>query len=369
VSTQKTTNSSCLTAVPSALFELVMKIISFPIDKVLTQPNKKYTRLLAFSVLLIFGCCCMAIAAISGGNDAATTPADKTIATPDPLQTAFAYITQTAQALPTATPTETVQPTNTPQQSTETPTAQAVQAPISCIRQQEPQTAKVVEVVDGDTIRVEMNGNVYPVRYIGIDTPESTNQTEPFGKEASQKNSELVSGQNITMYRDVSETDQFDRLLRFVFVGDKFINLELVKQGYARAFRYPPDTSCATVFQQAQDEASAIGVGMFMAQATFAASSPAETMAITFVNKDAEYVDIKNISSQPIDLAGWRLDSEKGSQSCTLSGTIQPGATLRVWAKSGVGFSCGYSKNIWNNSESDPAVLYNPQNIEIDRYE
>jgi micrococcal nuclease len=213
-----------------------------------------------------------------------------------------------------------------------------------------------------------MNGQIYPVRYIGIDTPESTTQVEPFGKEASQKNTELVSGQEVIMYRDASETDQFDRLLRFVFVGDKFINYEMIKQGYAKSFRYPPDTSCADLFDQAQTEASAAGMGMWMAQATFEANSPSETLIITEVNKSAEYVDIQNVSNQPIDLNGWRLDSEKGSQSCTLSGTIQPGGTLRIWAQTGAGFSCGFSKNIWNNSEPDPAVLYNPQNIEIYRY-
>lgn len=282
------------------------------------------------------------------------------------IELTFAAINaQTAQAIPTAT--QTLVPTDTPIPSP-TFTQLVVTSPQTCIRPQEPQFAKVVAVVDGDTIRVEMDGVIYPVRYIGIDTPESTTQVEPFGKEASQKNTELVSGQTVTMYRDTSETDQFDRLLRFVFVGETFINYEMVKQGYAKAFRYPPDTACADLYQQAQDEASTFGVGMWMAQATFEASAPNETIIIIAVNKSAEYVDIQNRSNQPIDLTGWRLDSEKGSQSCTLSGTIQPGETLRIWAMSGAGFSCGFGSNIWNNSEPDPAVLYNPQNIEISRY-
>lgn len=273
---------------------------------------------------------------------------------------------QTAQAQPTSTAT----PENTPTSQAPTQTATpAVSAPNTCIRPQEPQQAKVIDVVDGDTIHVQIDGSTYTIRYIGIDTPESTTQVEPYGKEASQKNAELVSGQDVTLYRDTSETDQFDRLLRFVFVGNTFINYELVKQGYAKSFRYPPDTSCADLFDQAQNEASTIGVGMWIAQATYEASSPTESLIITAVNKKDEYVDIKNVSTQPIDLNGWRLDSEKGSQSCTLSGNIQPGESLRIWAQSGPGFSCGFGKPIWNNSETDPAVLYNPQNIEIDRYQ
>lgn len=315
---------------------------------------KKYAALITL-ILIVLAC-----------QSTTPTPAP----TLPPLETIIALtydaiIAQTAQALPASTNTPEFTPTSPA--PTQTP-APAVSAPNTCIHPQEPQIAKVVEVVDGDTIRVEMDGVIYPVRYIGIDTPESTTQVEPFGKEASQKNTELVTGQTVTMYRDTTETDQFDRILRFVFVGETFINYELVKQGYAKSFRYPPDTSCADVFDQAQTEASSAGVGMWMAQATFEASSPAQTITIIAVNKRDEYVDIQNISTQPVDLTGWRLDSEKGSQSCTLSGTLQPGETLRIWAMTGAGFSCGFGNNIWNNSEPDPAVLYNPQNIEIARY-
>ena len=98
------------------------------------------------------------------------------------------------------------------------------------------------------------------------------------------------------------------------------------------------------------------------------ASSP-RSIVIISVNKSAEYVDIKNISDTVVNLNGWVLDSERGHQSCSLDGTIQPGEVLRVWAANGTpGYSCGYSANIWNNSELDPAVLYNPQGQEVSRY-
>jgi len=327
---------------------------------------------IVIQVFLVMG----TFAGMSISSDAPSTPlptVNYNLMLTKAYETALASIpTNTPQPLPT----KTLPPSTTPAIIAEfTPTALVVLSTPTrstslpaCVRLQEPQYATVVSVVDGDTIKVMMDNTLYSVRYIGIDTPESTTQIEPFGKEASEKNAALVSGQEVTMYRDVSETDQFDRILRFIFVGDTFINYELVKQGYATAFRYEPDVSCADLMAQAEVDARAVGFGMWSAQATFESTSPGETLVITTVNKEAEFVDIQNKSNASIDLYGWRLVSEKGSQTCSLSGAIQPNDTLRIYAQTGEnGFNCNFSKSIWNNSEPDPAVLYNAQGIEISR--
>ena len=113
----------------------------------------------------------------------------------------------------------------------------------------------VARVIDGDTIEL---ANGQRVRYIGIDTPETVHPDKPaqcFGQEASNKNKELVAGKRVRLEKDVSETDKYGRLLRYVYVGDVFVNLELVSQGYAYAFTYPPDVKYADVFVAAQKEA------------------------------------------------------------------------------------------------------------------
>jgi len=93
------------------------------------------------------------------------------------------------------------------------------------------------------------------------------------------------------------------------------------------------------------------------------------TIQIIDVNKRDEYVDIQNQGSASIDLSGWRLVSEKGNQECALGGTIQATETLRVWSQSGDGgYSCQFGTTIWNNSDSDPAVLYDPSGNEVSRY-
>lgn len=117
------------------------------------------------------------------------------------------------------------------------------------------QTVKVTRVVDGDTIEIEGGQKV---RYIGIDTPETVDPKKPvqcFGKEASNKNKELVENKQIRMEKDVSETDQFGRLLRYVYIDDIFVNDYLVRQGFAHIATFPPDVKYQSQFLQAEKEA------------------------------------------------------------------------------------------------------------------
>jgi len=116
-------------------------------------------------------------------------------------------------------------------------------------------TFLVTRVIDGDTIEIEGGKKV---RYIGIDTPETVDPRKPiqcFGVEASNKNKELVEGKRVRLEKDVSETDKYERLLRYVYVGELFVNDYLARQGYAYAYTYPPDVKYSEQFVQAQKEA------------------------------------------------------------------------------------------------------------------
>lgn len=116
-------------------------------------------------------------------------------------------------------------------------------------------TFRVTKVIDGDTI--EVNSNI-KVRYIGIDAPESVDprrMVDCFGKEASLENKKLVEGKEVRLEKDVSETDKFGRLLRYVYVNDTFVNDYLVRQGYALASTFPPDIKYQEQFSQAEREA------------------------------------------------------------------------------------------------------------------
>lgn len=121
----------------------------------------------------------------------------------------------------------------------------------------------VKRVIDGDTIELEDGERV---RYIGIDTPETVDPRKPvqcFGKEASLANRELVGGKSVRLEKDVSNKDKYGRLLRYVYQGDKFINLELVKNGYAYAYTYPPDVKNSKLFLEAQKVAREARLGLW----------------------------------------------------------------------------------------------------------
>ncbi|MFH0936837.1 MAG: thermonuclease family protein [Candidatus Daviesbacteria bacterium] len=118
----------------------------------------------------------------------------------------------------------------------------------------------VIRVVDGDTIEVEGNQKI---RYIGIDTPETVDPRRPvacFGKEASDENKKLVEGKKVILEKDISETDKYERLLRYVYVKNPdgttlFVNDYLVRQGFAKISTYPPDVKFTDQFLAAQVEA------------------------------------------------------------------------------------------------------------------
>ena len=182
----------------------------------------------------------------------------------------------------TSTPVTLIDPSDTPKPdliftSTSVPistkTAISIVVPVtggSCIPDNPPQTGRVVDVVDGDTIKVllDQDGLTYTIRYIGMDTPENTSQVEYFGPEATARNIELVAGKTVTLIKDVSEIDPFGRLLRYVLTDDVFVNYELVAQGYANTASYPPDISCIPAFQTAEQEASSSKLGLWSAPPT-----------------------------------------------------------------------------------------------------
>ncbi len=118
----------------------------------------------------------------------------------------------------------------------------------------------MIEVIDGDTITIEGG---YRVRYIGIDTPETYPDLEAFGIEAWQANRKLVEGKEVRLEKDVSETDKYGRLLRYVWVNDILVEAELVRQGLARAKAYPPDTKYQDYLEQLEAEAREAGRGMW----------------------------------------------------------------------------------------------------------
>lgn len=117
--------------------------------------------------------------------------------------------------------------------------------------------ALVTRIIDGDTL--EITGG-QKVRLIGIDTPESG---DCYFQEAKNRLSDLTLNKEVKLVKDVSQTDRYQRLLRYIFVEDVFINQELVAQGYANASSYPPDVKHQDLFKEAQQTARENQLGLW----------------------------------------------------------------------------------------------------------
>ena len=231
----------------------------------------------------------------------ASTPTDTPTSTPTlthtPTQTASPTATHTRSPTATHIPTSTLTPTSLPPAATATPAMTE---------------ARVTSVIDGDTIEVALAGQTYRVRYIGIECAEPG----LYGSEqATQENRHLVEGKTVRLEKDVSETDQYGRLLRYVYVGGIFVNAELIRRGVATAWTYPPDVAYSDLFVQLEREAREDGRGLWAA--------PTPTMGSTW-NCSGNLYNCSAFSSCAQVMSYWsacpgdpsRLDGDHDGRPC-----------------------------------------------------
>lgn len=218
--------------------------------------------LLAVSLFVILAAC--------AAREATTQTDSATSAPRSATPTRLPEAVRPAEELATV-PSPTVRSAAAAESSTPTGIPTAVQS-LDAGAGLEPNEVRVtvLRVIDGDTIEVDIAGTPTSVRYIGIDTPETVHPTrgeEPFGREASNANKRMVEGRTVLLVKDVSETDRYGRLLRYVFVEEStglvFVNLELVRQGFAHASSYPPDVAHQSEFADAERQAREVGLGLW----------------------------------------------------------------------------------------------------------
>jgi micrococcal nuclease len=133
-----------------------------------------------------------------------------------------------------------------------------------------PSSGRVVRVVDGDTIRVNLGGSEERVRYIGVDTPETVKPGTPvqcFGKAASAYNKRLLAGHSVRLVFDAERRDRYGRLLAYVYrqPDGLFVNADLVRRGYAQPLTIPPNVRHAPEFRALARSARHAGRGLWRA--------------------------------------------------------------------------------------------------------
>lgn len=225
------------------------------------------------SALFVLLCCgCLAVMAVWPAADAreaagepavAEAPASVERGGGGPTGTVAVPTLAAAAGVP-ASATATLVPTNTPRATSS--------AQVDAAATFAGERATVTDVIDGDTIEIRLDPYVYRVRYIGLDAP---GRGEPFYDEARAANAALVAGKRVILVRDVSQSDRYGRLLRYVYLPDgTFVNGELIRQGFAQVATLPPDVAHEQQYLALQQEARAAGRGLWAAVAAEPSPTP-----------------------------------------------------------------------------------------------
>ena len=238
----------------------------------------------------------------------------------------------------------------------------------------------VVSITDGDTVKVEFaQGTVEPVRLIGVNSPDAN---ECWVNEAGRALASIVPpGSEIGITADVSDRDDFDRLLRYLWVGGLSVNEEMVRRGAAIARRYAPDTAMAERLEGAQLEAKEAELGLWapdacgppadanLVVAHIAFDSPGDDNA----NLNGEWLRIQNSGDNLVDVTGWGIRDESASNRFEFPAgfSLAPGEQVIIHSGCGDDFGttlfwCSVGSAVWNN-DGDTAFLTDPNgNIHAD---
>lgn len=277
----------------------------------------------------------------------------------------------------TTSPSSTAAPSTSPA-TTATPTTAAEPSPPSASTS--PPRRSDVRVTDGDTFEIVLGGVVERVRLVGVNAPESGECLADLATEVLDEL--LATAAALELAPDVSDRDQYGRLLRHVTADGVWVNAELVRRGVALSRAYPPDTTRQDALDDAQTEAQRDGVGMWNPAACGTASTA--ELAVSAIAADPpgddtdvlldEWVEITNIGAAPVDFTGWGLkdESARNRYSFPARYVLAPGAAVRV--RSGCGADtatdlhwCAQGSAIWNNA-GDTVYVLDPQgNIVVSR--
>lgn len=263
------------------------------------SPENKKTKIIALALILLFLCCCCIIfipssaitedllnsnseenQVLESNSLAENVKATNSTKTPTLTITSKLASTNTATPTITFTPTITHTPTITPTPTiTATPTTTHTASPTlpvslsACVPEDSlREVGYVTNVVDGGTIQVQINWVTYSVRYIGIDAPE---YEEYYAWHSKYENTHLVLDRLVTLVTDTSAVDQYDRLLRYVFIGDTFVNQTFLKEGFASPLVVSPDTSCSNLFGSTSNSVKSNMVGPWAPTPILATAAPA----------------------------------------------------------------------------------------------
>ena len=173
----------------------------------------------------------------------------------------------------------------------------------------------VLSVIDGDTVNITYEGEKTSVRLIGVDTPETVHPSkpiEPYGKEATAFLKNLLKAESVYLRFDKEKTDKYDRLLAYLYRAPDglFVNLEIVRQGYGRAYTEYPFKHMA-LFEHYGTRAEASEKGLYGIPLTAEPEeTPSETVYITRTGSKYHKAGCRYLRSSKIPIS---LEKAKAS--------------------------------------------------------
>ena len=226
------------------------------------------------------------------------------------------------------------------------------------------------EVMDGDSIVLDDGTDV---RLLGINAPE---KGYPFEKESQNRLSMLILGKEIRLESDFEDKDRFGRLLRYVFVGDTFVNVQLVKEGLATVYM-ESGLKYENNLNNAEYNAKLNGLGIWEKDVAYAdyfyiATFHYDAAGNDDENLNDEYVVLGNKGDIPIDMTGWTIKDEANHIFTFPQFVIEPGEIVTIYTGFGTNTNdslyWGSQGSVWSN-QGDALYLRNSNGKLILSYE
>lgn len=233
--------------------------------------------------------------------------------------------------------------------------------------------------VDGDTFKINVGDTSHTIRMLYIDTPETKKTNTPvqlYGPEASAFTERLLkeSGE-VKLTFDKEIKDRYDRTLAIVELRDgRILNELLLQEGLAKVLIVEPNVKMENVYKQLEQVAKQNKAGLWnsgkeTSQAEISVHKSNQMGLVIDVDKQAELVTITNTTTRSVDMEGWKLVSVRGNQTYTFPEIELPGRSKLIVSSGDRHVTDKDSllliwevDNVWNNSEPDPAELYNENN-------
>ena len=219
-------------------------------------------------------------------------------------------------------------------------------------------------VNDGDTFKT-VEGDY--VRLLGINTEETG---MPHSSSAKHRLEELLNSGEIRLESDIEDTDRYDRLLRYVWAGDVFVNLELVREGYAHVYVIPPNTKYWDDFIAAEKEAIANQNNLWQPSEydiIITELEPVQGSGADGLN--IERVTFRNEGTTSIDMTGWAVKDESTHIYEFQDFVLSPGQSVSLRSGEGTDTMVNVywhdDSSVWNN-DGDVCFLRDGNGLLVD---